>query len=42
MADLLDTLSRLQVRFTPFLEQYQNFMRQDPSIQTEVSFSLIS
>lgn len=35
MADLLDTLSRLQVRFAPFLEQYQNFMRQDPTIQTE-------
>ncbi|GJQ76871.1 hypothetical protein Trydic_g15077 [Trypoxylus dichotomus] len=31
MADLLDTLLRLQIRLAPFLEQYQNFMRQDPS-----------
>ncbi|KRT83619.1 hypothetical protein AMK59_3956 [Oryctes borbonicus] len=31
MADLLDTLLRLQIRLAPFLEQYQTFMRQDPS-----------
>ncbi|XP_022904804.2 large proline-rich protein bag6 isoform X1 [Onthophagus taurus] len=35
MADLLETLSRLQLRLAPFLEQYQNFMRNDPTIATE-------
>lgn len=36
MADTLDTLNRLHVRFAPFLEQYQNFMRQDPIVSQEV------
>ncbi|KAI4471692.1 large proline-rich protein bag6 [Holotrichia oblita] len=35
MADLLDTLGRLQIRLAPFLEQYQNFMRQDPSLSND-------
>lgn len=36
MADLLAQLGRLQVRFAPFLERYQNFMREDPSVSDEV------
>ncbi|XP_065160947.1 large proline-rich protein bag6 isoform X2 [Atheta coriaria] len=30
MADLLDTLARLQARFAPFLQRYQTFLREDP------------
>lgn len=41
MADLLETLGRLQLRLAPFLEQYQNFMRQDPSVPTEVNFKYL-
>lgn len=37
MADLLDQLGRIQIRLAPFLEQYQNFMRQDPQVAQEDS-----
>ena len=41
MADTLDTLNRSYMRFAPFLEQYQNFMRQDPVVSQEVSKYLL-
>lgn len=41
MADLLEQLGRIQTRLAPFLEQYQSFMRQDPTVNAEVRFSYI-
>ncbi|KAG5900468.1 hypothetical protein JTB14_010882 [Gonioctena quinquepunctata] len=35
MATLLTMLGQLQTRFAPFLEQYQNFMLEDPEIIVE-------
>ncbi|CAH1179566.1 unnamed protein product [Phaedon cochleariae] len=35
MAALLTMLGQLQSRFAPFLEQYQNFMRDDPEVPAE-------
>lgn len=37
MADLLTMLGQLQTRFAPFLEQYQQFMQEDPEIPAEVT-----
>lgn len=36
-ADLLDTLNRFNARLAPFLDQYRNFMREDPTVPHEVS-----
>lgn len=33
MVELLDRLTRLQTRFAPFLERYQNFMREDAVVE---------
>lgn len=35
MAELLTMLGQLQTRFAPFLENYQNFMRDDPVVTPE-------
>ncbi|KAF5303718.1 hypothetical protein FQR65_LT00862 [Abscondita terminalis] len=34
-AELLDNLNRVHSRFTPFLEEYYNFMRDDPTVPSE-------
>ncbi|KAK4877337.1 hypothetical protein RN001_009843 [Aquatica leii] len=34
-AELLDNLNRIHARFTPFLEEYYNFMRDDPAVPSE-------
>lgn len=38
MAELLTMLNQLQARFAPFLQQYQNFMQEDPTVEPAVSF----
>lgn len=34
-AELLESLNTIQTRFAPFLEQYLNFMREDPTVSLE-------
>ncbi|XP_045462637.1 large proline-rich protein BAG6 isoform X2 [Harmonia axyridis] len=35
LAEVLTTLNQVQLRFAPFLERYQNFMRDDPVVTSQ-------